>query len=148
MAEIISNRAGYVVKAKNAAVAANQAIRKGDIVVLGADGLATKGAIGATVIDGFAVHAVTTGATVTANDRVIFVQATPESEFKGELSNAAGAATTAMDGDDVGFIDEDGKIKLDPAAVAKQATIESVVGGGDRDDVVTFTVKSANRRIS
>lgn len=108
------------------------------------DGLATKGAIGATTIFGFAVHPATTGAQPTAADRLIIYQAHGLAEFKADLKDGV-AATDALRGTDAGFIVENGYLKLDPDAAVKQVTIIDVVEPFGNQ--VVFAVKAANRVI-
>lgn len=147
-------------------VAASQTILKGDIVVLDANGAATKGAVGATTIYGFAEHDITTDASGNTTNvfngitqkadgysaphrGLIVTRARAVQSFRGDLKNGS-TQTTVKSGDLVGFIVENGYTKLDPAAVVKQAKITSVqLGsqpyGGDAQIVANFKIIAANR---
>ena len=122
---IQANQMGDVRRSYNKSVAINQTIRRGDALTIAA-GQISKGAIGALLIEGFACHDVTSGATFDPKIRVIYDKADRQA-FRGMFLNAvATPTTTALEGTDVGFAIEGGLFKLDPAAVTKQATIVRV----------------------
>lgn len=149
MAPIIQNRMGDVVQSVNEPVAANQTIRKGDLIKYGAGNTVVKAAIGDTGLLGVAEHAVTTGGTVTEADRLIVSLFLPSSEHKGTLKNGTTYTRAALVNQAVGFIDEGGEIRLDLAAAVKQAVIVEMVERGvttnDPAQAVFKIVAQANR---
>lgn len=141
---IQANQMGDVRKSYNKSVAASQTIRRGDAVTIAA-GQVSKAVIGAALIEGFACHDVTTGATFDPKIRLIYDKATSQ-EFRGMLlSTVAVQTTTALEGTDVGFAVEGGLFKVDPAAVVKQATVVKVSEPYDKRHV-TLVVKAAFRQ--
>lgn len=150
MAPFINARPGYVNYALNEPVAANQTIRKGDLVKYDAAKAIVKAAIGDTTLLGFATHDITTGATPAETDRCIVDPFHSQTLTKGQVKNGVTVDRTLVN-TTVGFIDEGGEIRLDPAATVKQARIVEVVDRGGLTTInnealkVYFEVLLANR---
>lgn len=147
MSPLINARPGFVNYALNEQVAANQTIRKGDLIKYDASNNVVKAGVGDAVLLGFATHAITTGATVTERDRLIVEPFHAQTLSKGTLKNGVTFNRTLVN-TQVGFIDEGGEIRIDPAAAVKQARITEIVERGipTKDEPqVYIEVPAANR---
>lgn len=85
MSPIIANSMGDVRQSYNKPLADSQTIKKGDPVTVSA-GKVSKAAIGATKIEGFATHDVTSTTGYTSDSqrpRLIYDLAEPKQDFKG-----------------------------------------------------------------
>lgn len=130
MSPFVNARPGSVNYALNEPVAANQTIRKGDLVKYDASKNVVKAAIGDTGLLGFAVHAVTTGATVSEKDRLIVDPFHGQSLTRATVKNGTTFDRATLVGTAAGFIDEGGEIRIDTAATVKQVVIAEIVERG------------------
>ena len=110
-------------------------------------GLVQKGVVGDALLLGIAEHDYTSGAAVTAKDRVIVAEGNSDTEFRGELKTATGAATQALTGTAIGWLSEGGYAKLDTAAVVKPFTVMQIVEAGDGANQVRFRLNQAARQL-
>ena len=148
MSPLINARPGFVNYALNEAVAVSQTIRKGDLIKYGpGNATVVKAAVGDAVLLGFATHDVTTGATVTERDRLIVEPFHSQTLTRATLKNGV-TFDRSLVNTQVGFIDEGGEIRIDPAAAVKQARITEIVERGiptkDQPQVY-IEVPAANR---
>ena len=135
MTPFVNARPGFVNVAVNEPVAINQTIRKGDLIKFDATTKqVTKAAIGDTPLLGFATHPITTGATVKETDRLIVDTFNSQSLTRATVKNGVTVDRATLVNVAVGFIDEGGEIRLDPAATVKQAIITEIV---DRNGITT-----------
>jgi len=130
MSPLVNARPGDVNYALNEPVAINQTIRKGDLVKYDASKNIVKAAVGDTALLGFAVAAVTTGATVSEKDRCIVDPFHSQSLTRATIKNGTTFDRATLVGTAAGFIDEGGEIRVDTAAAVKQAVIVEIVERG------------------
>lgn len=151
MARIINDRPGFVVDNIEEPVAPNQTIRPGDLLKYqaGNTGAVVVAAIGDTGLLGAAEHGITTGAVVTARDRVNITPFTAISRHRGTVKNATALDRTLI-GQAAGFIDEGGEIRIDTAATVKQVLIVEIAErpfSTTDPKEVKFMVKDLNNRV-